>query len=792
MANASAIPQIHGPLTGAACGCGALRVVPTVLCESMTPTLLRLGVLCLALAGPLPRAPGEPPSPRGAPVPRVVEEARALLRAHRLGEAVERLRAEGPLNLADPERSWMLAQLAPLLEGLGPVRGEVLALPRSNLRLALLAMLSEGAASARAELQLWARRSSDPWVQLAYAGLCLRLGEHPEAVGAALRARARASDFVRLEALQLEARGLVELGRLEEAVARAREAQPLAADDGRPWALAGEVLRRMGRVEEAREALLEALARAPRSEPFARRLADLLREEERAVTQGVWSRVAALASPDNPEALVLLAHAAEARGEHAEALGLLEGALAAGANPVPVERRARHLLARMGRYRELERALEAALPEDARRSAGNLLGGRWGALEAAALAAPDAGAPASARLALAEALVGVGALEDARHVLEALPHGDGVGLRTRLLGHLAFEDALRREIEAGYRAGCRKQVSLSIDALLTRIAALARRHLTPQESAALAAPQTGLRRVALLGAWLDHRARSQAPLVKHFRSYGRYLVLGQRADQPCEAILLSLGVLLEAAPLVTRGQRHRHDFALGYDRVIRSFLDAQGGGLAGACLPDGLWLDADAALDAEHDGRALLRRDPALLEGARRQPLPTLDGPDGPFGLGDTGGLLPRLLARYVERTPGGRWGSLGTLHAHENGHVIDIRRHLPLWRGLPSTIALLLREGLSSARMEATLERRAQLASVIDAPDPDLALAEMVEMLPAEEHEPEAHAAGYRDGLALLVRHIWSRPDLYPEIDRSRRVLPQLDRLSNEQLRRAARAVVD
>jgi hypothetical protein len=151
-----------------------------------------------------------------------------------------------------------------------------------------------------------------------------------------------------------------------------------------------------------------------------------------------------------------------------------------------------------------------------------------------------------------------------------------------------------------------------------------------------------------------------------------------------------------------------------------------------------------------------------------------------------------RLLARYAARQPAGRWGSLGTLHAHENGHVIDLRRHLPFWRGLPATVSLLASVGFAPPRMEAVLERRAQLAAVIDAPDPDLALTEMLDMLPAEEVEPEAHAAGYRQALDLMVRHVWSRPDLYPEIDRARRVLPQLDRLSLEQLRRAARAVVD
>jgi hypothetical protein len=752
--------------------------------------LLWLTLLCGATT------PGEgvQADPPPAPVPSLaaLDEARALLRSHQAGAALRRLRAEGGMSLAAPERTWLLAQLAPLVDGVAATRAEIAALPRSPLRAALWALLSDRAAPARDELHLLLRRSSDPWLELAQAHLLARLGEFHLSRRAAARAARSRRPFLRVEALLTEARAAVEEGALEEALASARAAGALTARDARPALLAAEILRRVGRLGEARRETLEGLRRAPRNEGAARRLAELVRDDHEAVDPALWATLDSAFEPTNPEAWGLRSARAEAEGRPADALADIDHALASGAHPIPLERRRRHLLAALGRYRELADALLAAVPATTRSRPDNLWGPRWSALEQSAAAAPGSQAPAPARLAFAQALIGLGALEDARHVLRALPDAQSAAVLARLEGHLAFEGALKREVEAGYRAGNLKQAPRSVDALLAEVARLAARHLAPDEAAALRAPQAGLRRVAMLGAWLDHRARSTAPLVAHFRAYGRYLVFGQRADQPCEAIVLSLAVLVESAPLTTRGQRHKHDFALGYDRVLRSFIDAQGGGLAGACLPDGLWLDADAALDSEHDVRSLLRRDPSLLEAARRMPLPRADGPEGPFALFDQGGVLVRLLAAYVARNPQGRWGSLGTLHAHENGHVIDIRRHLPLWNGLPATLSLLAREGLSFARFEAELERRAQLASVIDAPDPDLALAEMIEMLPAEEHEPEAHAAGYRNGLDRIVRHVWSRPDLYPQIDRSARVLPQLDRLSLEQLRRAARAVVD
>jgi len=219
-------------------------------------------------------------------------------------------------------------------------------------------------------------------------------------------------------------------------------------------------------------------------------------------------------------------------------------------------------------------------------------------------------------------------------------------------------------------------------------------------------------------------------------------------------------------------------------------MASQGGELAGACLADGLWLDCDAARRQDHGIRRRLHYDPFYAAAVARSGALPADTLDGPFALTDAGCTAARLVARYAGRHPNDYWGSFGTLRAHESGHVVDIRRHLPILRGLPATIGLVARNGFSFKKVQMELERRAQLAALIDAPDPDLALAEMIAVLPVSERDPGEHAGGYRDGLRAIVIHVQNRPDLYPRIDRTKRVVTQLDLLSNEQIRQAARAV--
>ena len=85
----------------------------------------------------------------------------------------------------------------------------------------------------------------------------------------------------------------------------------------------------------------------------------------------------------------------------------------------------------------------------------------------------------------------------------------------------------------------------------------------------------------------------------------------------------------------------------------------------------------------------------------------------------------------------------------------------------------------------------RAQLAAVSDAPDPDLALIDLIRPLPLFDRAPEVHDRGYRDAAAAIVRWVHRHAARFPAIDPTRKVLPQLDRLTPEEIRTAARGVL-
>jgi tetratricopeptide (TPR) repeat protein len=702
------------------------------------------------------------------------------------------LEIERGLSALEPERSWLLVALAAGRCGRARVMREAESLPGGDVGDALRALAAEDPESGLEGLSRRLRTGGGPWAQLAAAVLRARLGDAEAATLHASRAAASGPTFVRLEAHLIRARLHMEEGRLEAAIRDADDAEALEPADSRPTALLSEAARRAGKPAAAAAELVRALAKDPLSESHARRLADLLREPE---PPGTWSetagRVAALDLRGNAEGTALRGLLAERAGRASEAVDLYRRALAEGAVPIPVDRSLRHLLAATGRYAEAVPLLVAAIPPDVLSDPRNQKAAAWVELREAARAAPDPSAPPSARLRLAKALVATGALEEARSVASRLGDAEGRALASRLEGELRFEEALHALVEEGYRAALRKDPIRELGAVLADVRDLARRHLPPGESAAFEDPARGRKSVPFLGSWLDHSTSTSSPVVRHFRGYGKYLMLGQRGGLPVEAILLSLASLTERQPILTRGRRFAQDVAVGYDRTLRSFLDAEGGNLGGASLADGVWLDADSARRTDHELRRGLARDPGLLAAARASPAPEARTVEGPYDLSDPACVGVRLLARYVERNPSNPWGTFGTLRAHEFGHVYDIRRHLPLAQGLPATLSLFARAGFSTTRVEMGLEGRAQLAAVADAPDPDLALAEMVLPLPVHERVPEVHDGGYRDAVGLLIRHVRSRPDLYPRIDPALRVLPQLDRLTNDEIRGAARAVL-
>lgn len=722
-------------------------------------------------------------------IPPLVARARLALREERRQEALDLLEAHRGLAEAEPERSWLLVAIWLDLEQRAEAAAATAAMGRGPVARALQALAAEDPARS---LSLLASPTPDPeaWMALARCHVERRQANAAGQLAAGRAARASSNPFVRLEAALALLGAYLEAGQIDEALAIASEVASLAPDDARPWRARAAILQLDGQRSAAALSLVEALERAPGSEALAQALDDLWRRGPGLqLASPVAARLAALAERSGapPSLLLLRGRLALAKGGDAmEAVAWLERARAQGAPAVPLDRDLGLAYARLGRFEEAATLLTAALPLHWRRHAANLLLPCWDALARAAREATQRPDSAPHRIYLAEAFIALGALDEAEAVLAATPDARALAALRRLQGHLAFEAALNDALSAGYRAANRERGHGDLHAWLGAVPGLARRHLAPDDAAPFANPRFAVSSLPLVATWLEHGVRTPDPLVRHFRRYGRYLVLGQRADRPVEAVLLSMGFLAEALPIATTGRRHRHDFVVGGRRGLDAFASVDYGEIAGACLPNGIWLDADACRRGSALLRFQLRADPLRLPVAVGLP-PLAPDEDGWLDLDDPRGVTMRLLARDAREHGEDPWGTLATLAAHECGHVDDLRSYTPPLQRLPAVVGLLFAEGFSSWSIERRLERQAQLAAVIDSGRPHLAVAEMTAMLPVHEPEAEVHAAGYAAALQGMLQALARQVDRHPAIDRRARLLPQLDRLDAETLRALA-----
>lgn len=125
----------------------------------------------------------------------------------------------------------------------------------------------------------------------------------------------------------------------------------------------------------------------------------------------------------------------------------------------------------------------------------------------------------------------------------------------------------------------------------------------------------------------------------------------------------------------------------------------------------------------------------------------------------------------------------------HEQGHLIDSQRYLPIWRKILPNLALLLRSGFDSTAVMADLEAAAELHALRAGPAPHLVLAEMIRALP---RGPDAgpHSRGYREILRAFIDELARRLDEFPALRRDRILLHQLHRLREEEIRALAAAL--
>ncbi|HEX6884404.1 MAG TPA: hypothetical protein VF530_13580 [Planctomycetota bacterium] len=228
-----------------------------------------------------------------------------------------------------------------------------------------------------------------------------------------------------------------------------------------------------------------------------------------------------------------------------------------------------------------------------------------------------------------------------------------------------------------------------------------------------------------------------------------------------------------------------------------------GSGVSGAALHEGYWIDLESvrrdheralALEATH----LAAPEPRLAAAlAGRGPLLPAEHGRGerarwlaPLGEGER-----VLLAVLAERAPGpdgtrlpfDEWLDLTVLH--EEGHLTDRTRFLPLIARWPSVLGFLLRHGFTPRAVSRALEYRAQLVALCTAAEPRLVLAECLQAADSEGGVLP-HGEAYRELLGDFLAELAALPEPPASLDEEHYLVYQLHVLPAEDVRRAARAL--
>jgi hypothetical protein len=236
----------------------------------------------------------------------------------------------------------------------------------------------------------------------------------------------------------------------------------------------------------------------------------------------------------------------------------------------------------------------------------------------------------------------------------------------------------------------------------------------------------------------------------------------------------------------------------------------QGGRVAGAALHEGYWIDLSierrrlavwhelaarwfTPAAAEHRARALAVT--GLPLGDPQAPGRDLRRRSALAPLGEAQRVRLGLLEERWRADPAAApWLDLDELlslvRTHEEGHLCDRTRFLPLGRNRLAVLAFAAASGFDPGRIEQRLEYRAELTALAAAPEPRLVLAEVLDALEVHPAERSVHGRAYanlaQDLLDGLDREL-GRGERFPGIDPQRTLLHQLHRLDAESLRRLA-----
>ncbi len=474
-------------------------------------------------------------------------------------------------------------------------------------------------------------------------------------------------------------------------------------------------------------------------------------EPVRPAIAGVVATVRQLGPEPSPEELLDLAEGCLSAGWTREARSVLEAVLQVA--PGDSER---SLAARLAGRLEATEALLAELDE--------LLGALHGNRPSFAGLAPDAD-PESASLSVPDTVGGLLAAVGAVFERYAVPAG---------LGSPENGETWTEAIVATPRVRYGRVASLTIPSPVF----VARDEKLGHGPAGETVPglPEALARLGRFGLFGDVLGRAPDGVV--LRAVGSREVSGELLGVPFS------GSVLYAEGADARGARQR-----------------AGEGIAGAALHEGYWID----LDAE---RRRLDRWLAIEErfGPMREELLARTGLE--LGTPASEPNLRRLERRSLAPVPDAanlvRLAVLGerdepltldelmtVVETHEQGHLLDRERYLPVGENLLGVARLTLPHALDPATFESELEYRAEAVALACASDPRLVLAELLDFAAGDDRTHGPHGKAYRrlleDLLLEVDRDLAGNGEATRALDPNRTLVHQLHRLTPEGLRALA-----
>lgn len=293
-----------------------------------------------------------------------------------------------------------------------------------------------------------------------------------------------------------------------------------------------------------------------------------------------------------------------------------------------------------------------------------------------------------------------------------------------------------------------------------------------------------------------------AGIARFLAEMGRFGIFGALSgDDPDGSVLPVL--LVEQREGVHLGVAWHGTVAWCEGADVASRAGRRGARIAGAALHEGYWIDVDEVRHEQDTWESLARRFAASRERVRRaldvRGLETEPGDEGRRARVSTSALLDeservRLAVLADRAREGAVLGSIGldelvrVSAAHEEGHLCDRTRFLPLWKRWPRALSLAMSQGFSPRAIQEELEYRAQLTALAVVPDPRVPLAQVLDGVEGG-FDATPHAAGYARLLADFLEILDARvqagdvPDLAPD----RTLAHQLHRLSAEDVRAIA-----